>query len=265
MQPTDASGTGHRFAVVDESFVAQHLAGVDPLGQLVEAPTEEKGGERHSYEIVGVVAAHRHNAVELRPRPNLFVLSPATPVPAQSLVVALTPTAAANPAPVLAELRRRLAATAPDLPLFGLRSAEDLIAANLSLFATRLGAIAMGFMGTVALVLVVIGVYGVKSYQVSCRTREIGIRLAVGAHPRDILRLMLGQTLAQLAVAIAIGVLLALGIGRALSALLYDVSPADPLSLALSILTLGVAGVLACWLPARRATRVDPMIALRAE
>jgi putative ABC transport system permease protein len=122
-----------------------------------------------------------------------------------------------------------------------------------------------GAFGCIALLLAVVGVYGVKAYAVACRTREIGIRMALGAHRGDVFALIMRQGAMQTALAIAVGLLLSLGIGRVLSQILYGVSPSDPFALIISSLMLAVAALLACFLPARRATYVNPIIALRTE
>ena len=115
------------------------------------------------------------------------------------------------------------------------------------------------------LILTVVGVYGVKAYAVACRTREIGIRMALGAHRSDVFALIMRQGVMQTALAVSVGLLLALAAGRVLSQILYQVSPADPFALALSSVLLAAAALVACFLPAQRATRVNPITALRTE
>jgi putative ABC transport system permease protein len=129
----------------------------------------------------------------------------------------------------------------------------------------RLGALLFGVFGGIALVLAVVGVYGVKAYAVACRTREIGIRMALGAHRRDIFALIMRQGALQTALAVIIGLLLSLAAGRVLAQILYQVSPSDPLALVASGAMLAAAALLACFFPARRATHVEPLEALRTE
>jgi putative ABC transport system permease protein len=128
-----------------------------------------------------------------------------------------------------------------------------------------LGAVLFGVFGGIALLLAVVGVYGVKSYAVARRTREIGIRMALGAHPRDVFSLIMKQGALQTGFALGVGLLLALAAGRLLTQILYQVSPADPAALLASSAMLSAAALLACYLPARRATKVSPMTALRTE
>ena len=116
-----------------------------------------------------------------------------------------------------------------------------------------------------SLLLAVVGVYGVKAYAVACRTREIGIRMALDAHRRDVFALIMRQGAMQTALAVAVGLVLSLATGRVLAQILYEVSPSDPFALLASSVLLSMAALLACFLPARRATHVDPIQALRTE
>ena len=128
-----------------------------------------------------------------------------------------------------------------------------------------MGAVFFGVFGAIALLLAVVGVYGVKAYAVACRTREIGIRMALGAHRREVFALIMRQGAMQTALAVAVGLLLSLAAGGVLAKILYEVSPSDPFSLLVSSVILAAAALLACFFPARRATRVNPIDALRAE
>ena len=136
---------------------------------------------------------------------------------------------------------------------------------SVGLWVVRLGAVLFGVFGGIALLLAVVGVYGVKAYAVACRTREIGIRMALGAHRRDVFALIMRQGVMQTVLAVAVGLLLSLVAGRVLAQILYEVSPSDPFALLVSSVMLAAAALLACFLPARRATHVDPIQALRTE
>jgi len=150
-----------------------------------------------------------------------------------------------------------------DFPLLSVTPLEDMVAKDIGFWVARLGAILFGVCGGIALLLALVGVYGVKAYVVSRRTREIGIRMAIGATKADILRMVMRQGAAQLAIGLAVGLLLALAVGTVLSSALYRVSPRDPVSLVVAALSLCLASVLATWLPAMRAARVNPTEALR--
>jgi len=141
----------------------------------------------------------------------------------------------------------------------------SVVEKNISLWVVRIGAVLFGVFGGVALVLAVVGVYGVKAYAVARRTREIGIRMAIGAQAGDVFALIMKQGALQTLLAVAAGLLLSLAVGQLLAKMLYQVNPADPLALAAATLLLSAAALSACYIPARRATRIDPITALRAE
>jgi putative ABC transport system permease protein len=171
----------------------------------------------------------------------------------------------ASVAAMVGTLRQSLRALDPELPILRIEPFANIVEKNVGLWAVRFAAAMFGIFGGIALLLAVVGVYGVKAYAVARRTREIGIRMALGADRRDVFALIMKQGVLQTAFALAIGLLLALGIGRVLAQMLYHVSPADPIALILSALLLATAALLACFLPARRAMRVSPMTALRTE
>jgi ABC-type antimicrobial peptide transport system permease subunit len=162
-------------------------------------------------------------------------------------------------------LRQTLREFDPDLPLLQMRPYVDLMEKSPNLWIVKLGAMLFGAFGSIALLLAVVGVYGVKAYAVACRTREIGIRMALGAHRRDVFALIMRQGAMQTALAVGVGLLLSLAVGRILARILYQVSPTDPLALVSASLMLATAALLACFLPARRAMHVNPITALRTE
>jgi len=162
-------------------------------------------------------------------------------------------------------LRQTLREIDPDLPLLQMMPYVDLMDKSPDLWIVKLGATLFGAFGAIALLLAVVGVYGVKAYAVACRTREIGNRMALGAHRRDVFALIMRQGLLQTALAVGAGLLLSLAAGRVLAKILYQVSPTDPLALISASLMLATAALLACFFPASRATRVNPMTALRTE
>jgi ABC-type antimicrobial peptide transport system permease subunit len=165
----------------------------------------------------------------------------------------------------LPPFRQQLRVADPEIPLLQLVPLRDLIEKNISLWIVRLAAWMFGAFGGIALVLATVGVYGVKAYMVARRTREIGIRMALGAGRASVFTLIMWQGMLHTIVASVVGVGLALLIGRALSAMLYDVSPNDPFTLVGATALLALATLVACWVPARRATKVNPNTALRAE
>jgi putative ABC transport system permease protein len=208
-------------------------------------------------EIVGVVSKHRHDVQNDSLIRRLFVplaqgyngqIYFHVRVGSQDrrTVVAIMPT-----------LRQSLREIDPNLPVLQMTPYVDLMEKSPNLWIVKLGAVLFGVFGCIALLLAVVGVYGVKAYAVACRTREIGIRMALGAHRKDVFALIMRQGAMQTALAVCVGILLALAA--------YDVSPSDPFALFASSLMLAVAALLACFLPARRATYVNPITALRTE
>jgi putative ABC transport system permease protein len=250
-----------RVVIIDASLAKKLFPDDDALGRSVRYTQPPADGSPAEMEIVGICAPFRHDALQENDRPRLMVPY-AQNFRANTYLHVRTalPVEAAVPA-----LRDTLRSINPTMPLLGIRPVQDFVERNIQLWIVRLGAILFAVFGGIALLLAVVGVYGVKAYVVARRTREIGIRMAVGAQPRDIFNLIMGQGLRQTLVALAVGALLALGAGQLLGSMLYQVSPRDPLALGAAALVLATAALIACFLPARRATRVSPNNALRTE
>lgn len=252
-------------AILDQEMAEKLFPDGRVLGRRIQISQRSADGSRAEFEVVGIVNSHRHDVFQGNVRRRVFV-----PLPHEGdgNVLLHTLLDRADRDAVLAfmpTLRAALRQLDPDLPVLRMLPFVDVIGQNVGLWIIRLGAVLFGLFGAVALLLAAIGVYGVKSYSVARRTREIGIRVALGAHTGDVLALVLRQTAQQTALALAVGLLVALAVGRALAGILYEVSPSDPLALGVSGVVLAVAALLACVLPARRATRISPMTALRQE
>lgn len=170
---------------------------------------------------------------------------------------------AANPTALVKTVRDIVSRVADNLPLTHVRTQTEQIGEMLS--RERLMSRFSSFYGAVALLLACIGLYGLLSYEVARRTREIGIRLALGAQPRDLLRLVVGQGILLVVVGTAIGIAAAMGVMRFMSAMLYGIHANDPATFAAVAMLLTLVALFACFIPARRAMRVDPMVALRYE
>jgi ABC-type antimicrobial peptide transport system permease subunit len=162
-------------------------------------------------------------------------------------------------------IRRTVRETDATLPILSLRTFAQHLDVNISLWAVRAGAALFSVFGGLALGLAVVGVYGVKAYAVARRTREIGIRMALGAEPSAVLWMILREGALMLTSGIVIGLLLALATGKLVSGMLYEVGALDPVAFTIAPLVLAAAALLACYLPARRATKISPMTALRTE
>jgi putative ABC transport system permease protein len=256
---------GRRVAIIDEEMAKKLFPNEDAIGQHVRYTIPPKDGSPNDMEVIGVVGTHRHDVQNDTPLTRLFVpfaqgysgdivLHVRFNTLDRQLVAGMVPT-----------MRSTLREIDPDLPILTIAPWVDLVERSVGLWIVRLGATLFGTFGAIALLLAIVGVYGVKAYAVACRTREIGIRMALGAHRKDVFALIMRQGAMQTALAVSVGLLLSLGAGRVLAQILYQVSPSDPFALITSTLLLAVAALLACFLPARRAMHVNPITALRTE
>jgi putative ABC transport system permease protein len=245
-------------AIVNERFVAQHLEGKDPIGTRVKLGTAET--KEPWVTIVGVVPNMLAGDPD-EPRPSI-VFVPFTQQHAPfAYVVARSETA--SPMTLADPIRDVVAQLNPDLPIYWPMTLDAAIAQQLW-FVRVFGTMFMIF-GFVALFLASIGLYAVMSFSVSRRAREMGIRMALGATARDVVTMIFGQGARQLAVGLVFGLALAAGISRLLAVILYDVEPLDPVVFGGVTVVLALAGMMACLLPARRATLVHPSEAIRSE
>ena len=254
-----------RVAIIDEEMATKLFPNEDAISQHVRYTQPPKDGAPNDLEIIGVVSKHRHDIQNDSIIRRLFVplaqgyngqiyFHVRVGTEDRRAVVAIMPT-----------LRQSVREIDPNLPLLQMTPYVDLMEKSPNLWIVKLGAILFGVFGCIALLLAVVGVYGVKAYAVACRTREIGIRMALGAHRKDVFALIMRQGAMQTALAVTVGILLSLAAGRVLAQIVYDVSPSDPFALFAASLMLAVAALLACFLPARRATYVNPITALRTE
>lgn len=214
--------------------------------------------------VVGVAADFRYRRLVSDPQrfpedPDVYLPLAQRPAADLGLLVrtAITPEA------FVATLRRELAALDPDTPLYAVTPMEELAASQTA--RSRFGAFLMGSFGILALLLAGLGVYGVISYSVAQRGHEIGVRMALGARRDEVFRLVLGQALGLTGAGMALGLAGALALTRLLAGQLYGLSPSDPATYAAVALLLAAAALVAGWLPARRATRVDPVVVLRQD
>ena len=249
-------------AVIDEAFLTQYFPNEDPLGKVIvddyKGPTE----------VVGVVGHAKHwglddkNALHAQMYfPFAQIRDKAMPMIAKGVAVIVRSHKA--PGTVAGSIRAAIAEMNSEYVIFKFATMEETISATLT--ERRLFMILLMSFATLALLLASVGIYGVLSYLVSRQTHEIGIRLALGAQANDVLRLILGEGMGMAAIGIAIGLAGALALTRSLSGFLYGVTPSDPVTFAaVALLLTGVAAG-ACYVPARRATRVDPLVALQYE
>ena len=253
------TATSPKVALVNETFVRQWLGGVDPVGARVRTGAEP-GYPEATYEIVGVVKDTKYGDLRSEIPPTTFAPTSQIPDPGTWATIVVRSSA---PLPgVIAAVRRRLGESYP-----AIRMETSLLKTQIreGLARERLLAWLSGFFGVLATVLVMVGLYGLVSYTTLLRRNELGVRLALGAQKSNILWLVLRQGLKLTAAGVIIGLAGALTLARFLGSLLFDLQPTDPATLILTSLLLVAVASFACWLPARRAAKVDPMEALRYE
>jgi putative ABC transport system permease protein len=252
-----------RSVIIDESFARRYFPNQNPIGQhLDDNQTLEK--DPPPLTIVGVVPHVRTEApgeeFDRLKLPQMYYCAAQMPIEENNLLVRVS---VANPMTLASAVVREVQGIDPDQPVASISTMEKNIAESLA--TRRLTMTLLGSFAALALVLASVGLYGVMALSVTQRTREFGIRLALGAPREDVFRLALGRGLLLVGAGLGLGLLGALGAGRALQSLLYDVGSLDPAALLTAIISLAAVALLACWFPARRATRVDPVIALRYE
>jgi putative ABC transport system permease protein len=243
-------------AVISESLVRDRWPNQDPIGHTIEFGNMD--GDLRLLTIVGIVGDTHEYGLDVPPRPTVYVDLFQRPRPA----ITLTMLSDADTQSVVSAARGILRDLDPEVPA-KFQTFSQVYSASLG--SRRFNLILLGFFGITALLLATAGVFGVMAYSVSRRTREIGVRVALGADPSDVLKMILSQGLRTIFIGVAIGIAGSLALTRTVQSLLFGVTPTDPLTFGgVTLLLVGIA-LLACYIPARRATRVDPMIALRYE
>ena len=259
------AGGAPRPAIIDTMLANQLFSGADPVGRALDVRSREGDATPDRFIVVGVVPPTTHDlfASPADSRPHLYA-SYGTIFRGRMLLHVRASEAASDTA-LLGTIQRELRQLDPRLPILAAQTMTSHRDASISEWAVRAAAALFSVFGVLALLLATIGVYGLKAYEVSRRTREIGIRMALGATSADVERLVMREGFRTTIVGLTIGLALAAGIGKLVSGLLYKVSPFDPAILAVAAAVLSTAAMLACYFPARRATRVAPTVALRAE
>jgi predicted permease len=237
--------------VINDAFAQHFLKDQQPVGRIL---TGVKSNAQ--CEIIGVVGNIKHLTLRKELAPTIYV-------PQRGGDTVFEVRTAADPAIAIPAIRSVVSQIDNNLPLSSITTQSDQIQG--SLFQEQLVAQLSAFFGVLSLLLACVGLYGLLTYEVTRRTHELGVRVALGAQPRDILRFVIAQGAGLSAVGAAVGILAALAVTRYLASLLYGVRPDDPFTFATVAILLAVVAILACYIPARRATRVDPLVALRYE
>jgi putative ABC transport system permease protein len=245
-------------AVVDQKFVERHFPDQDPIGQRIDIGNGTDG----FYEIVGVVGSIRDASLDTNPGPTMYV--PFGQDTFNSMwVVARTP---GDPTGLSAAVRQAVRAIDRGLPAFAMTPLATVVSDSVA--ERRFSMLLLGLFAFIALFLAAVGLYGVVAYSVSQRTQEIGLRMAIGAQRGDVLRMVVGGGMKLAVAGVAIGIACALALAHVvttMATMLFEVKPFDPASYSVTALVLLAVAALACYVPARRATRVDPIVALRQE
>jgi len=243
--------------IIGKSMAERIFAGRDPIGRRLKYA----GINESPITVVGVVGDVKITGLDEETRPVIYYPFRQNASVFANLVIRTS----ADPTSLAGSIRNEIRGLEPNVAVFNVQVMPELIANSPAAFMRRFPATLIGVFAGLALLLASIGIYGVVSYSVSQQTHNIGVRMALGAHAADILRLVLKQGLFVALVGMAVGVVAAFGLMRLLSSLLFGVQATDPPTFAVVVGTLFVVTLLACYFPARRATRVDPLVALRYE
>jgi putative ABC transport system permease protein len=252
---TDRPGA-QRVVVISETAARTRFPGENPIGKRVAV---FQGGFHQGATIIGVVGDVRFGRIDAPPMADVYIPYLQSPRPGAMLYIRTS----GDPASAVGPARAALREVAPESPVYDVRPMEARLARATA--QTRFIATLLGLFSTVALGLAVIGIYGVMSFAVAQRSREMGIRVALGADRGRVLRLVLGEGVTLGVTGMILGLAGAVALTHILEALLFEVSPTDPLTYVAILLLLAAATMLAAWAPARRAADVDPAVTLRAE
>jgi len=248
-----------RAVIVNQSLVRRDFAGEDPVGRRINLGGTTPDGQPIWFQIVGVVADVRNRELNTEPAPEIYTSYLQDPFAGMSFVVR----SAVEPESLIPSVRETVRQIDKAQPIAEVREMKQIISEVAA--QPRFNTLLLSLFAGVALLLAAAGIYGVMSYSVTQRTHEIGLRMALGAQTSDVIRLIVGQCIKLTIVGLALGLAGSYAMTRVMATLLYGVSPTDPSTFAGCALLLVVVALLACYLPARRATKVDPLIALRYE
>jgi len=246
--------------IVNERFANKYFPGQNVVGKRIQPGFSADDNGEKMRDIVGVVGNVKHLSLRNEDSPEMYLPDTQIPFNIPSLVIR---TSVSNPNALANSVRKELAALDATIPLTSVRVFDEYVSSSLA--RARFNTLLLSIFAGTALLLTAIGIYGVMAYSVSQRTNEIGIRIALGAGKSSIFRLVVGQAMTLVGISLVVGLAGAFAATRLLNSLLFGVGASDPVTFVAIVLLVSVVAFIAAWLPARRATRVDPIIALRAE
>ncbi|HEX9000923.1 MAG TPA: FtsX-like permease family protein, partial [Blastocatellia bacterium] len=245
--------------IINETLARKHFPGQNPLGRRISPSFAIDDRGTLAREIIGVVKDVHH--ASLREESGNEIYAPHSQAPFNTLtMVART---SSDPQALIASVRREVIALDSELPVFNVRTLEETLSRSVA--QPRFNTLLLAIFAGLALLLTAIGLYGVMAYSVTQRTRELGIRLALGAQRSNVLSLVIRQGMMLAGIGLGVGTVVAFALTRLMESFLFGVSATDPLTFGGIALLLAVVALAACFIPARRATKVDPMVALRYE
>jgi putative ABC transport system permease protein len=245
--------------MVNQSLVRRDFEGEDPVGKRINLGGNGADGQPIWFQIVGVVADVRNIELNAEPTPEMYTSFLQDPFVSMSYVVR----SEVDPEGLVPSIREAVRQVDKAQPVADVKEMDEIVRGAAA--QPRFNSLLLGLFASLALLLAAAGIYGVMSYAVTQRTHEIGVRVALGAQARDVLRLIIGQCLKLTLIGLAIGIVGALALSRLMESLLYGVKPTDPWTFMSGVLLFIAVALLACYVPARRATKIDPLIALRYE
>jgi predicted permease len=250
--------------IINEAFARRNFANVEPLGQEVYICCGERG-DPAMRRVVGVVSdTKQRNLINPAPQTVFIPIGQATEsMKEQTRNASFAMRATGDPLALSEAVRSEMRQLDAAVPVQGLRSMEQLVSRSVA--PQRFNMSLLGLFAALGLVLAAVGIYGVMAYVVSQRTHEIGLRMALGARERDVMKMVVRRGMALATIGVAVGLIASYAVTRLMKTLLFGVSATDPLTFTVIALSLAIVALLACWIPARRAAKVDPMIALRCE
>jgi putative ABC transport system permease protein len=252
-------------AILDQVAAEKLWPGGDAVGKNVRLASEGNNEPAVDAEVVGVVANIQESVIGTQRPPHIYVPFGQAYQSDMNIHLMTTAQDAQAEARLLETVRSEIRAVDPHIPVLALKTLRMHMDSSFDLWIVRTGARMFVIFGGVALLLAAIGLYGVRAYSVGMRTREIGIRMALGAGASDALRMILREGMALFGIGAGVGLALSLPVGKVLSSLLYRVDSFDPVVLTVAPALLAAVSFVACYIPARRAARLDPMVALRDE